>query len=437
MKKLYSAAITAVLSVSALVGFGQKYDIAITAINNPSANVDTFYSNISTTRPNFTVENPGPSVTSAADTMVIRYAVNGTQTGPLQWIPAPLNNGQTRQLNTAVDINFADANLGLTTGEHDFCLWTELKNDTNPSNDTSCVKIYYSATAANVDLEAVSIEIIQPTPGTGNTIDLGSSITQINFTMRNAGSVTLKSGTVIPYFLTVNGDARQVNGTLTADWAPGTNTTRQITNTSVIGAIPTGIQSFDVCGQTNFTGDVDNSNDIICETYNTVGVVISDFSPKNGPVGTEVTITGAGFDATAANNTVEFKDVAATVKSATATELKVEAPRSTTGRIKVTVGGKSATSTSSYRYDFTSVNEVKNLTDKVFYAEGALHYEMRREINTDDLLIRVYNTSGQEMMNREVETSEVDGKSINVNVSDLPSGVYIADLNGLTYRFAK
>jgi hypothetical protein len=56
--------------------------------------------------------------------------------------------------------------------------------------------------------------------------------------------------------------------------------------------------------------------------------IISSFSPASGAVGTSVTITGTGFNATAANNIVYFGPVKATVITATTTSLVVIVPAS-------------------------------------------------------------------------------------------------------------
>ncbi|MBS1657032.1 MAG: VCBS repeat-containing protein [Bacteroidetes bacterium] len=53
---------------------------------------------------------------------------------------------------------------------------------------------------------------------------------------------------------------------------------------------------------------------------------ISGFSPASGPVGTVVTITGTGFNATPSNNIVFFGATTATVTSASATSLSVTVP---------------------------------------------------------------------------------------------------------------
>ena len=54
--------------------------------------------------------------------------------------------------------------------------------------------------------------------------------------------------------------------------------------------------------------------------------VISSFSPSGGVIGTSVTITGSGFNTTAAGNIVYFGATRATVTAATATSLTVTSP---------------------------------------------------------------------------------------------------------------
>jgi len=58
--------------------------------------------------------------------------------------------------------------------------------------------------------------------------------------------------------------------------------------------------------------------------------VITSFTPTSGIVGTSVTITGANFNSTTANNTVFFGAVRATVAAGTTTSLTVTAPEGAT-----------------------------------------------------------------------------------------------------------
>lgn len=76
---------------------------------------------------------------------------------------------------------------------------------------------------------------------------------------------------------------------------------------------------------------------------------ISSISPNRGAAGTSVAITGLNFSTTKVNNTVKFNGIAATVTSATATQLVVSVPSAaTSGLVTVTVGGMTATSSSGF-----------------------------------------------------------------------------------------
>lgn len=76
---------------------------------------------------------------------------------------------------------------------------------------------------------------------------------------------------------------------------------------------------------------------------------ISNFTPTSGPAGTTVTIAGTNFSTTPANNTVKFNETAATITASTATSITTSVPAgASTGKVKVTVGGQTATSTSDF-----------------------------------------------------------------------------------------
>jgi YD repeat-containing protein len=76
---------------------------------------------------------------------------------------------------------------------------------------------------------------------------------------------------------------------------------------------------------------------------------VTQFTPPSGPVGTPVTVYGTGFDPTSANDAVTFNGTVAAVSSATANKLVVNVPvGATTGPIGVTVGTRSAQSSTSF-----------------------------------------------------------------------------------------
>ncbi|HEX6893209.1 MAG TPA: IPT/TIG domain-containing protein, partial [Chryseolinea sp.] len=79
--------------------------------------------------------------------------------------------------------------------------------------------------------------------------------------------------------------------------------------------------------------------------------VITDFTPKSGVAGSNVTITGKGFSSTAANNIVAFNGVTATVSAASATSLTVQVPTAGySGTISVKIGSASVTTTETFKY---------------------------------------------------------------------------------------
>jgi hypothetical protein len=89
--------------------------------------------------------------------------------------------------------------------------------------------------------------------------------------------------------------------------------------------------------------------------------VISAFAPQTGGVGSSVTITGTNFSAVTNQNTVTFNGITAPVTASSATQLTVTVPQTATGKIAVSVKGKSFTTNE----DFTIVptNEWQSVAD--------------------------------------------------------------------------
>jgi hypothetical protein len=73
-------------------------------------------------------------------------------------------------------------------------------------------------------------------------------------------------------------------------------------------------------------------------------LTISSISPTHGAGGTNITLTGTGFSATAASNTVKINGKPAVVESASATSMVVTIPvKAGTGDVVLTVGSKTVT----------------------------------------------------------------------------------------------
>lgn len=111
---------------------------------------------------------------------------------------------------------------------------------------------------------------------------------------------------------------------------------------------------------------IDSSGNEIDYTYDLVGniiqitrttapastaLVILNFTPQSGGVGTTVTIQGQNFNSSAASNTVTFNGTAATVQAASSTTLTVTVPSgASTGPIAVTVAGQTVNSTTNFTF---------------------------------------------------------------------------------------
>ena len=85
---------------------------------------------------------------------------------------------------------------------------------------------------------------------------------------------------------------------------------------------------------------------------------IANFSPTSGPVGTVITINGTNFSTTNASNTVKIGTATATVSAATATKITATVPQgATTGKVSVTVGTQTATSTNDFTVTVPDVDD--------------------------------------------------------------------------------
>ena len=118
---------------------------------------------------------------------------------------------------------------------------------------------------------------------------------------------------------------------------------------------------------------IDNEGNVLEYVYDEVGnileikrsiisgLAILDFNPKQGPVGTKVTIQGRGFSSIQIDNSLEFNGTPASVDTATDIQLETTVPLgATTGPLSVTVAGVTAISTDQFVVvgvpEITSIN---------------------------------------------------------------------------------
>ncbi len=92
------------------------------------------------------------------------------------------------------------------------------------------------------------------------------------------------------------------------------------------------------------------------QRFDATQLSVVEFTPASGPVGTQVSIYGTGFDPAPANNVVTFNGTPATVSAATRNRLTTTVPAgAVTGPIGVVVGANNAVSTSNFVVSAVSV----------------------------------------------------------------------------------
>ena len=176
------------------------------------------------------------------------------------------------------------------------------------------------------------------------TYDANGNITSIT---RTAGTNTLSIGTVSTSTGAV-GSSFTINGSGFSS-IPSQNTvtingvTAQVTYASdnrLVVVVPNGATS----GNIEIT--TQNGSITANSPFTVIPVSVSSFSPTSATSGTTVTINGGGFDPSPANDTVLINGVAATVTSATATQLQITLPANATpGHLSVTTSQGTGIST--------------------------------------------------------------------------------------------
>lgn len=124
-----------------------------------------------------------------------------------------------------------------------------------------------------------------------------------------------------------------------------TATISEATESKLVVVVPegasTGKVSVTVGGKTAVS-----ASDFVVETS---APVITSFTPTSGVAGAQITLNGINFGGSASENTVKFNGTSATIVNSTATSLTVVVPEgATSGKISVTVGGKTATSATDF-----------------------------------------------------------------------------------------
>lgn len=117
---------------------------------------------------------------------------------------------------------------------------------------------------------------------------------------------------------------------------------KSASKTKLVVTVPQGATDGPVQVQTNGQTATGPSFNVIADPSKQLSIM--SISPKQGPVGTQVTIKGNNFSKKKSENTVTFNGTKAAIKSASTTKLVVTVPKgATSGQVKVQVGSQTAT----------------------------------------------------------------------------------------------
>lgn len=175
---------------------------------------------------------------------------------------------------------------------------------------------------------------------------------------------------------------------------------------------------------------------------NIYGQTITTFTPKSGPVGTSITITGTGYNTTPANNIVFFGATRASVTAATSTSLTVTVPLGATfAPITVlnTSTGLTAFSTQFYNPTFIpNKGNIKNvdIATKVDFATGTSPFSVAiGDLNGDNKpdLVTANNANGPDIsILRNISTSSSISFATKVEfpIASNSTSVALGDLDG-------
>ena len=281
--------------------------------------------------------------------------------------PIPLTGTAYQSIAPGASLSFnipctpggIDENFPTSNGAFQICIETTLSSDVNSNNDQSCTSWIMGSGGGTVyDVGVVDVEILNPSGfPAGSSVPLGTSLNRVTVTFENFGTTSIPSGTSIPCFFQISGGAQQnftfnLPATLSAGGTVSYNLNTSNSSTGILADFPTSAGNFNICVESNLTGDPTTSNNRRCRSWamssgGSLTHLVTGFSPSSGPVGTEVTIEGIRFSSMLTNNIVRFgsaSTVVATVKSGSDSTLVVDVPAGTsTGPIQVIIGADTVT----------------------------------------------------------------------------------------------
>ncbi|HYW34190.1 MAG TPA: IPT/TIG domain-containing protein, partial [Balneolaceae bacterium] len=225
---------------------------------------------------------------------------------------------------------------------------------THFSSHADSNKVIFNGTAASVSkADSTRLQVAVPRGAQSGPIQVTThgqtAASRQNFTVAATSNQKLVVAGLSPKSGTV-GTSVTISGQNFASSAPGDTVTfngtkatiQSASTTKLTATVPKGATSGPVKVQAGGQTATGPSFSVTQKTPPQVSV--SNISPKSGPVGTTVTISGKNFSSSKSGNKVTFNGTKATIQAASTTKLTVTVPKgATTGPVKVTVGNQTAT----------------------------------------------------------------------------------------------
>jgi YD repeat-containing protein len=296
----------------------------------------------------------GPAVASIAG--IVTNATNGT---PLSGALVQVLQSNAPVGSATSDVNGAYAISGLPAGTYDLLAsaagfgTSVIPGVSVTSSGTASVNVPLGP-PGTISGTVTQSGGVTPIVGANVTVSEGND-TVATGTTNSTGAYSIPNLGAATYALQASAIGYRAGNQMGVSVSAGQTTTANL-SLSVQSTIA---YTYDELGR--LVGVVDPVNGTAAYSYDAVGNITSitrtnagqvsvlDFTPKSGPVGTTVMVSGTAFSSNAQLDSVAFAGTSATVSSASSSQLAVTVPTgAVTGPIAVTAPGGKATSTASF-----------------------------------------------------------------------------------------
>lgn len=311
------------------------------------------------------------------------------------------------------------------------------------------------ASAQTYDLGLVSITLVDPASG---PFLIGSEIVEFTCLYENLGTQTIPGGTILPLTFSTPNSSKGANGLIGNDLAPGETGFLIINNPLIVPDLPTTPGPFTLCGETNFAGDPDPTNNAFCidlEMLSPPAPTITSLSTDASVRGKRIDISGTNFSENVFENSVFFNGSPVPIIGITSTTTMITGVKvpddATTGIIEVVVDingtGNTQTATgpvftvldSDPRDAFwpLGITNREIQFGNVYFANGELQVQVFNPTGANRATFTVIDISGQVVQKEQLDLPNEAVSQHVVSMKSSAEGIYILSVETDAGVFAK